>query len=727
MSLAIAAGIISISLPAAATPNCPAFSPLVEVPPEGAEQDDKTRVSADSVQLLEDGVSELQGNARITQPGRALEAEHLLIDQNKGTVDSRGTLRFQTMGVGVEAERGHYDIEGKSGEFEDAGVVMEGVGRGTAERVATDGYGRVALTRTEYTTCPPGDESWSLSARQLEIDQNTGVATGRDTVVRFKNIPFLYTPWFSFPVLVDRKSGFLIPELESSSETGLDLTTPYFFNLADNYDVTLYPRLMSERGFQLGTEFRHLGEDSETLAGVEYLPDDSSNGESRERYLFQHSNLLTENWNIGVNYNKVGDKDYFRDLDTRLERTSRTFLQRQAQTNYQAPGGWLTMEFLAQNFQTLDRELDRIDRPYERVPQLDIALRSPRYWLVQPGMEMQVTRFQRDAGIEGDRFDIRPELALEYDNQAWFARAETALRYTRYSLDNTLAIQDDNPTRTVPSYSLDTGLRFERMTGWGYLQTLTPRLYALHVPFRRQDDIPLFDTGLPDFHVDELFEENRFTGLDRIGDASQMTLAVSSELIDPATGFTPVRVTIGQIYRFDDPEIELPNTPPEQRLNGDHSDLVGALDVEWTEDLGTRFQGQYDPDDGEMNRGSVVLRYRPDEERLVNVAYRFRRGLLNQTDLSFLWPLTSRWSAVGRYNYSIRDSQNIELLAGLEYQSCCWATRVGWRRFVANEPGEFNNAIFLQLELTGLGSFGQGLERLIDRDIVGFDPVYDPL
>lgn len=718
--------LLCLSNSAWADPVCPALPPLLELPEGTPDNDAPAKVSADSVQLLETGVSRLEGKARIEQPGRVLEAENIIVDRNKNTADAKGDARFQVEGLGLESQAAHYDFESQAGEFEDARYVVDPAGgRGTASRLATDGRGRATMEDIEYTTCPLGDDSWRISADQLEIDQNTGVATAKSTVVRFKNVPFLYAPWFSFPAFVDRKTGFLLPEFGNSSRTGFDLTAPYYFNLAPNYDATLYPRLLTKRGFQLGGEFRRLGAQSATELGAEFLPSDSEADDDRQRYRFNHYGLITQDWNFNLNYDKVSDKEYFRDLDTRLERTSRTLIDRHVTMDYQTPGGWLTIGALAQNFQVLDRDLAGADRPYERAPQINIDLRAPRYWLFQPALNTQYTRFTRDAGIEGDRYDVRPELALEFDNEAWFLRSQAAVRYTEYSLNNTAPGQEDNPTRTIPSYSLDTGLRFERMTGWGYQQTFTPRIYALHVPFENQDDIPIFDTGLPDFRVDELFEENRFTGRDRIADASQITVAFSSDLIDPSTGFTPVRATIGQIYRFDDPEIELPGTPEASRLEPNHSDLVSALDIRWTNDLSTKVLAQYDPRDSEMNRGSFSLRYRPGPERLINVAYRFRRSILHQTDLSFLWPVTSRWSAVGRWNYSLRDDQNIEILTGLQYKSCCWATRIGWRRFVADEIGEFNNAVFLQLELTGLASFGEGLERLIERDIIGFDPVYD--
>jgi LPS-assembly protein len=293
------------------------------------------------------------------------------------------------------------------------------------------------------------------------------------------------------------------------------------------------------------------------------------------------------------------------------------------------------------------------------------------------------------------------------------------VRYTSYDLDNRLPGLEESFSRSVPSFTLDSGLRFERQTRGGSIQTLEPRLFYVNVPFRDQTDFPSFDSGEPDFEFGQLFVENRYSGIDRIADADQATLAVTTQLIDPRSGRVGIKAGIGQIYRFDDTEVLVPGTVP---TDLDRSDVVAAAEVAWTHNLSTALSMQYDPDDSRFDRGSLRVQYRPDKGTLLNVGYRFRRDLLEQTDLSFLWPLNNRWRAIGRWNYSLRDHADVETLAGLEYQSCCWAMRLAYRRYLSDTLGDYNDGVYLQLELTGLGRLGDNFQRLLERDVRGYVP-----
>ncbi|MGH8459708.1 MAG: LPS-assembly protein LptD, partial [Nevskiales bacterium] len=320
-------------------------------------------------------------------------------------------------------------------------------------------------------------------------------------------------------------------------------------------------------------------------------------------------------------------------------------------------------------------------------------------------------------GEEGNRIDVRPNLILSLDYVSWYLKSEAAVRHTRYELDNRLPGLNESLTRSVPSFTLDSGLRFERLTPRGNIQTLEPRLFYVNVPFRDQLDFPSFDTGEPDFEFGQLFVENRYNGIDRISDADQATLAVTSQLIDPRSGVVGIKAGLGQIYRFDDTEVLVPGTVP---TDLDRSDVVAATEVAWASNLSTTLSLQYDPDDSRIDRGRLRIQYRPDSGSLLNVGYRFRRDLLEQTDISFVWPLNKRWRAIGRWDYSLRDDQDVETLAGLEYQSCCWAMRMAYRRYISDTLGDYNDGVYLQLELTGLGRLGDNFQRLLERDVRGY-------
>ncbi|MCI0355418.1 MAG: LPS assembly protein LptD, partial [Acidobacteria bacterium] len=313
------------------------------------------------------------------------------------------------------------------------------------------------------------------------------------------------------------------------------------------------------------------------------------------------------------------------------------------------------------------------------------------------------------------RFDLRPAGSYVFDNGGNFVRGEVAVRHTAYRLDETASVMvpDDSIDRTLPSFTFDLGQRYQRPLQRGWIQTLEPRLFYLYTDFEDQTNIPIFDAGEPDFEFAQLFVTNRFTGVDRVGDANQLTVAATTRFIDPRDGLVRFTASLGQIRRFEEPRVVLPTGTP---LDEDHSDIVGAIEYRFTRFWSSGLSLQYDPSEGETNRASARIRYRDDTGRLVGLAYRFRRDLLKQTDFSFAWPISNAWSTIGRYNYSLEDNTDFETLLGAEYRSCCWAVTAAARRYIRDVSLEHTTGIYLQLELTGLGRLGDDFSRLLERD-----------
>jgi LPS-assembly protein len=712
-------GLIFMAPVAQSSPVCPVQPPAVAPADVPATPGDAPRITADTAELLDVGKSTFQGDVRVEHNGRILEADSLFYDREKNDIDVTGPVRMQSGDMGVVARTGQIDLDSGQGEFGDAAFSLtNGRGRGGAKRLHNPETGVLELNDVSYTTCNPGDDDWLLRADRLKLDQNTNTGTARNTTIRFKGVPIFYSPYFSFPIGNERKSGFLVPRVGSSSESGLDVAVPYYFNLAPNYDATLTPRLMSRRGLQLVGEFNYLTVGSTGEVAAEYLPSDNeANDDTRHFTLWRHNALLSENWSFALDYKSVSDEEYFEDLDNTIGSSAENYLRRNANLHYQTSSGWLTFRGIMQDFQSLDRTLSNINEPHALQPQLQLDIRSPETWVLQPGVSTEYVRFRRDTGEEGNRADVRPNLILSLDASSWYLKSEAAVRYTNYKLDNRPPGLESSFTRSVPSFTLDTGLRFERLTRKGKLQTLEPRLFYVNVPFRDQLDFPDFDAGEPDFEFGQLFVENRYSGIDRISNADQATLAITSQLIDPQTGIVGIKAGVGQIYRFEDTEVLIPGAVV---TDLDRSDIVAATEIAWARNLSTALSLQYDPDDSRFDRGSVRMQYRPEKDSLFNVGYRFRRDLLEQSDISFLWPLNARWRALGRWNYSLLDRQDVETLAGLEYQSCCWAMRIAYRRYLSGVQGEYNNGVYLQLELTGLGQLGDNFQRLLERDVRGY-------
>lgn len=719
LSRLLAALLLAAPTLVAAAPSCPTQPPVVVPSDTPANPNDPPRITADSLELLDEGMSTLQGDVRLEHNGRVLEADSLHYDRQKNDVDVSGPVRVQDGDIGLTARTGQVNLDSGRGEFDDAEFSLTNDrGHGGAARLRNPTSGVIELDGVTYTTCNPGDDDWLLRADHLRIDNNKSEATARHTSIRFKGLPIFYSPYFSFPIGSQRKSGFLVPRIGTSQETGLDLATPYYLNLAPNYDATLTPRLMSKRGLQLIGEFRYLTPRSFGELAAEYLPSDNEqDGETRHFELWRHKARLSDDWGVGVDYSNVSDDTYFEDLDNTIGSSSQSYLDRNAHLHYQTTSGWFTFRGLVQDFQSLDRTLASANEPPAVRPQLQFVMRSPENWLLQPGITTEYAQFTRKVGEEGSRIDVRPNLIFSLDYLSWYVKSEAATRHTRYSVDNRLPGLEEDLSRSVPSFTLDSGLRFERLTPRGNIQTLEPRLYYVKVPFRDQADLPVFDAGEPDLDFGQLFAENRYSGIDRIGDADQATLALTSQLIDPRTGLVGIKAGIGRIYRFDDTEVVVPGIPPDDVGN---SDYVAETEIAWARNFSTALALQYDTDDSRFDRGSLRMQYRPHQGALLNAGYRFRRDLLEQTDLSFLWPLNNRWRAIGRWNYSLVDRRDVETLAGLEYQSCCWAMRVAYRRYISDTLGDYNNGIYLQLELTGLASLGDNFDRILERDVRGY-------
>ncbi|MDX1433726.1 MAG: LPS assembly protein LptD, partial [Gammaproteobacteria bacterium] len=511
-----------------------------------------------------------------------------------------------------------------------------------------------------------------------------------------------------------------VPTIRSTSNTGFDVTVPYYFNLAPNYDATMAVRPMTKRGVQLQGEYRYLQEWGEGLLAGETLPSDDEYGEARNAVRFYHTGRFAPRWYANVNFEWVSDEDYFTDLGTNLALSSQTFLDRRADLTY--GGDWWYGLARVQSFQSLDSTLAPQDKPYERLPQLYAAMsRRERNVSLNPTGHVEGVFFERSDSVTGTRLDFKPGLSFPVRRAAWFAVPHANVRFTQYNLENTGPGQPADPSRVIPTFSFDTGAFFERdwaSGGGGLLQTLEPRLFYLYVPFDNQDDLPVFDTSEFDFSFGQLFRENRFTSADRVGDANQLSIALTSRLLTTRSGDELLSVGIGQIYYFEDREVTLPDQPVE---TGSRSPLVAQLGAS----LGRswRFLGaiQWDPEESQTERNSVGLRYQPDPRRVVNLSYRFVRGDFEQSDVSFAWPLARDWRVVARWNYALDTEENLEIFGGLEYESCCWAFRTIARRYLSGPGGEQSDGFFIQLEFKGLTGIGRSTVDFLERSIPGYE------
>ena len=682
-------------------------------------QPDVIDIESDDADLSETDVSILRGNVVVHRNTTRLSSDEVHYKSAAETIDTIGNLQVWGQGVYVTGTRGQMVLPEDVTIVEDAEYrVLDAHAHGRASRVILSDSDILKATDATYTTCTPAQQDWILEADRVHLDKGKDQGTARNVWVVFKGMPIFYSPYLSFPLSDARKSGFLAPSVGVSSATGVEATVPYYFNIAPNLDATIASRVMSERGVQLQGEFRYLFPWGQgTLAG-EVLPHDLERGEARGGVSFAHYGNFAPRWHTDMRFDWVSDKEYFEDLGTSLTIASRTFLEQRADAAYS--GDWLYLLTRAQNFQTLDGSIPGTSRPYKRLPQIYASTHFlERNLRPTFNATSEIVHFDRRDSVTGVRWDLRPHVTFPYRTAAGFVVPKASVRYTGYALDGRAPGLNQGPSRVVPTFSLDSGLFFERQLNIAsrpLLQTLEPRVYYLFTPFSRQDDLPVFDTGEFTFSFAQLFREDRFSGADRVGDAHQVTLALTTRFLQEGTGAEFLRASIGQIRYFRDRKVTLPGAMRDTSRDSDLvAEVTANLDERWRVAAGV----QWDTGERRTDRNTIAVRYQPDSRRVINAAYRFVRDQVEQTDVSVAWPLGRHWRAVGRWNYSLDAQTTLETFAGVEYESCCWGLRVVARRYLSSLGGEHNSGIFLQLVLKGLTEFG-GAGDFLTRSIPGY-------
>lgn len=687
--------------------------------PPGSSDPEAIDVWGDVANMKEGGISILSGNVELQRGPRQLTADHLEYHEAEELIDLRGNVRLWDEGAYASGERAHIDVRAEQTTLTGTEYIfLENHSRGQAGEALISGEDIVIINDADYTTCNPGSNTWRLNAEKLKLDFAEDVGTAHNVWLEVGDVPIFYTPWATFPLSDKRKSGLLVPKVRIANSTGFDLTVPYYFNIAPNQDATVAGRLMTKRGLQLQGEYRYLTRRGGGLVSGEYLHDDEEFGKYRGAFHYDHNGSFAPRWGTNVDYSWVSDTDYFTDLGTNLAIASRSFLEQTADVTYSG-NGWGGLA-RAQAFQTLDTTIAPADRPYKRLPQLLVSAQERRRNnQFNPGGHGEYVNFDRDSGVTGQRVDVMPALDYQWRDSAWFVVPKANLRFTHYDLDNTVPGQSSQISRTIPTASLDTGMFFERdwtIGGNNLLQTLEPRLFYLYVPFKSQDDLPVFDTGENYFDYSQLFSENRFSGADRVGDANQLSIALTSRWLSSSTGEEYLRFNIGQIRYFRDREVTLPNEPVE---TSDASplimDLIATVSRSWQVAGGV----QWDIEQDQLERTNAGLRYQPDPLRVVNLSYTYARNNFEQSDLSMAWPIAKDWRFVGRWAYSLQQDKTVEAFGGLEYESCCWAFRTVIRRYLSG--AETTDAFFLQLEFKGLTGVGRGTVSFLERSIPGYE------
>ncbi len=693
--------------------------PVLKPHSAGSGEESPFFIEADRLTGYQTGQFHAHGDVMLRGRGMQAWADDLFGSLPDSELSGSGHVKIDRLGDVITGDRFFFDTDSNSGYIEEATYYIKQYGaRGRARSAEFINQDRFRATKATYTTCDLGQDDWYLKVSQLDIDRVRDVGEARNVTLRFKEVPILYSPWINFPVGSKRKTGLLAPSFGTTQKGGVEITTPIYLDLAPNYDATVSPRFMTKRGLLLNNEVRYLRQSFSGELRAEYLPDDRVIDDSRYGFAFRHGQNFGGGFSAAINLNKVSDDQYFIDLSDKISVTSLTNLPREASLSYN--GGWWNANARTQRFQTLQDPLAPVVPPYARVPQLTLNASRPNERGFDLNFQSEVVSFRHPTQVEVLRQLYYPSVQIPMDAGYFTFTPKAGLHHRRYRFTNT---ERGDETRTLPIMSLDSSVIMERdatMFGQPFVQTLEPRLYYVYIPFEDQSQIPLLDTAIADFNLGQIFTENQFSGVDRVNDANQLTVAVTSRLLGAESGEERLRGILGQRYYFKSQQVTLNN----QVREFNRSDLLAALNGRLTRDWSVDSALQYDVNNEQAQKLSVVFRYQPEAGKLANFGYRFQRQSLKTLDFSSQWPLSTKWTGLARWNYSIKDHQIVEGLAGLEYNAGCWALRMVAHRF-ATATSVAVKSFFLQLEFTGLTGLGSNPIEVLRQNITGYTKTTD--
>ena len=691
----------------------------------------------------------LEGGVEVTQGYRDLRGDSASYDRESATGSLEGNITLREPGILLQGSRGEFFSRTGEAQLEDSRFVLhEQHMRGSAALLSRDADNLIRVEDGSLTYCAPGNADWLLETRQMTLDPDSGRGVARGAVLSAGGIPFFYTPWLSFPIDDRRRTGFLFPTVGNDSRGGLDVSVPFYLNLAPEYDLLYTPRFIQERGLNHELQARYLDSKRGTwLLGGSYLPEDEQfeadfpNAGSTDRWLarVEHNGLYGQRWRSRIDYTEVSDVNFIRDLETsNLETRREVNLLQFASLDYLGDDWLVNVE--AQQFQSL---ADDIRNDYKKLPQITLRRRSDREpFKFDPILLAQYSNFDSSEDlVVGQRLYAEAGVAYPMLWESGFLRTTAKYRLLQYSLEDTTLSDNNTPGAASGLLSMDGGLYFERdfeFASRALIQTLEPRLYYLYSNFEDQSDQPDFDSAELTFTYNQLFRDTRFSGRDRLDDANQLAIGLTTRFLSGRDGRELLNASLGQIVYFEDRRVRVrPGAPELQRSN---SEMAGELNFFPNDRLSVRASAQYDASTGKMNAGNAQANYERDDGHLINVGYTYRRPIAlvgdqpvtAQAHMSTFYPVNDEWRVFAAWNYSMQANRSVEDMFGIEYDSCCFKIRLLHLRYfdtARNAFPDFNapnlereRAVQVQLVLKGLGGVGSQVEELMTDMIRGFHP-----
>jgi len=696
--------------------------------------EDSVLIEGDSLESILDRKLRATGNASILKGNQSITADFIEYDQISEELYAKGEIKITTPDLELKGSELEMSLAENTGSVANASFVaninenstskFNKELRGTATKIFLEGEDKKKLEFAKVTTCEAGQNEWFITSNETVIDQSSGNIKAKDAVLSLKGIPIMYSPYVDFSTTSQRRSGWLLPTAGTTTTSGFETSIPYYFNLSPTYDATLTSRYMEKRGLQFDGEFRYMKENFEGTSQIQYLNKDNES-DIDNRYLLDinHKHNFGHGFTGTIEYEKVksGDNNYFADMSTSIAVTSQVSLRQTAHLDYQKTDDLsdIKASLKVQEFQNLTSA-----SPYELKPSFNLSFK--RDW---EDNEDQSLFLQTDANFMYDQFDTgnnaakniatgsrissTPSVSFPMEASFGYLKPKLMANLRHYDLDDA---QTSQKSLAVPTVSLDSGLYLDRpfeLSGYSFIQTLEPRVFYTYTPYEDQTEIPMFDTSLNELNSTTIFQENQFSGQDRVMDTNAITTALTTRILDDS-GYDWALLTMAQRFYLSDRKVLDETQFDGSSYKGDKSDFLVSAQANLTKSLRLTSEYEYNFSEDTTNKFTASGRFTPEPGKVFNASY---RQVLNPSSgvydvkqylLSTQWPLSQGWSALASYNYDLYKRQDIESMIGAEYDAGCWSAQMMLHRLQLATSEEATNTFFLMLEIGDLGSFGQG-------------------
>ena len=700
---------------------------------EGLSEND-ILIEGDSLESILDRKLRASGNALISKGNQSITADFIEYDQISEELYAKGQITITTPDLELKGSELEMSLAENTGSIANGSFVaninentpsrFNKELRGTATKIFLEGEDKKKLENAKVTTCDAGQNEWFITSDETIIDQSSGNIKAKHATLTLKGVPIMYSPYVDFSTTSQRKSGWLLPTAGSTTTSGFETSIPYYFNLSPTHDATLTSRYMEKRGLQFDGEFRYLSKNYKGTSEIQYLNKDRD-ADIDNRYLLdiKHQHNFGNGFSGTVEYEKVksNDNNYFADMSTSIAVTSQVSLRQTAHLDYKKTDDSSDIKgsLKVQEFQNLTSA-----SPYELKPSFNLSYKkdwedkADQSLFLQTGADFSYDQF--DTGnnaakniATGSRIASTPSVSFPMEASFGFLKPKMIANLRHYDLDDASTSQK---SLAIPTVSLDSGLYLDRpfkLSGYNFTQTLEPRIFYTYTPYEDQSDIPYFDTSLNELNTTTIFQENQFSGKDRVMDTNAITTALTTRVIDDS-GYDWMLLTMGQRFYLSDRKVLEEDRYANSSYKGDKSDFLVGAQANLTKSLKITSDYEYNFSEDTTNKFTAAARFRPEPGKVLNASYRM---VLNPSSgkydvkqylLSGQWPLSSGWSALASYNYDIYERQDIESMVGAEYDAGCWSAQMMFHRLQLATSETSTDTFFLMLEIGDLGSFGQG-------------------